>query len=57
MRRKRPKYRARIPAAWFKLKPGMSTHFWITVYDTIRKKGIRKRDYKQVKEIADGLSS
>ena len=54
MKRRKPKA-VRVPREWYHLLPGQSLAFWVRVEIVRKKKGVRKKDWDGVKEIANGL--
>lgn len=41
----------RIPAAWFRLAPGMPIEFWLAVEDAAHRRRVPKRDLAKVQAI------
>lgn len=48
---KKPKT-IRIPSEWYALVPRQRLAFWVKVALAAKKKGIRKRDYEKIKDLA-----
>lgn len=49
---KRKRYLATIPSVWLALLPCMGLGFWVRVDKLRKKRGIKKHDYKKIKQLA-----
>ncbi len=46
----------RIPSEWYSLVPHQRLAFWVRVARLAKKKGIRKKDYPRIKDLAIQLT-
>ena len=45
----------RIPSHWFKLRHGMTLHFWLEVKRRVVMKSIRQKDYVNINKIIEEI--